>query len=113
MNNGAEPLHGAMLELTFPVVEGLEFAPRLYGPSGQSANLKEAYPEVRTGNDCIQVRASLGELVPGRKSRAFPVALRLAVDRSLVGQKIAVRYTLVADGLPAPVQGRLRMKFRA
>jgi hypothetical protein len=39
--------------------------------------------------------------------------LRLAVDRSLVGQKIALRYTLAAEGLLTPRQGRLRIKFRA
>jgi hypothetical protein len=75
--------------------------------------MKRAYPEVRLGKDCIRVRASLGELAPGSTSRAFPAALRLAVDRSLVGQKIALQYILDAEGLLAPRQGRLRIKFRA
>ncbi len=113
MNNCAEVLRSAILDLTFPVVAGLEFATQLCGPSGQSSNMKRAYPEVRQEKDCIRVRASLGDLAPGSTTRAFPAALRLAVDRSLVGQKIALRYILDAEGLLAPRQGRLRIKLRA
>jgi hypothetical protein len=113
MSNCDEALRSAVLEVTFPVVPGLEIATGPYRPSGPSAEVERGYPDVRREKDCIQVRATLGRLAPGSTLQAFRTPLRLAVDRSLVGQKIALRYTLAAEGLLPPRQGRLRIRFRA
>jgi hypothetical protein len=69
------------------------------------------YPEVRRTADCYRVRASLGRLHPGSLTRAFSTALRLSVDGNLIGQKIGIRYALVAEELETPQRGRVRVRF--
>jgi hypothetical protein len=112
LNGRAQALTGAAIEVTLPAVAGLAVASRLYPPPGETATEDRPYPEVRRGRDCFRVRCSLGELLPGHPSRVFATPLRVAVDRSLLGQKIAIRYSLVADDLESPRRGRLRVRFR-
>jgi hypothetical protein len=113
MNAGTDALSDAAIEITIPAVPGLAVATDLYLPAGESATAAAAYPDVRRKADCYLARSSLGELRPGRLINAFATPLRVAVDRRLVGQKVAVHYSLVAADLKSPCRGRLRLKFGA
>jgi hypothetical protein len=112
-NQSDEALPGAAFEATLPLAAGIAVASRLYSsPDGTSvAGDGNGYPEVRTERDCIRVRTSLGSLPRGAIVPAFGNALRLSIDPRLRGQKMAVRYTLVAQDLAEPLRGRLKVKF--
>lgn len=115
LNGSAYALSGAAIEITLPAVPGLSVASRLYPAAGEgpAADLGiPPYPDVRRAGDCFRVRSSLGELAVGITAPVFATPLRLAVDRNLVGQKVAIRYTLVAQGLEPPRRGRLRLRFQ-
>lgn len=110
MNGGDQPLRSVVLQLKLPAVPGLEIANsphRLSGP-GEA----DAAPEVSREKKSFRVRATLDELAGGSTSNAFRTPLRIAVDKALIGQKIAIHYSLGAEGLLAPTEGRLRIKFR-
>jgi hypothetical protein len=115
-NQSEEALPGAAFEATLPLAAGIAVASRLYswpdGDSGAGDGRGDGYPEVRTERDCIRVRASLGSLPAGAVVPAFENALRLSIDPRLRGQKMAVRYSLVAQRLDTPIRGRLKLKFR-
>jgi hypothetical protein len=111
MNAGTQALSGAAIEITIPAVPGLAVATSLHPPPGEAVRAGASYPEVRRSADCFRARSSLGELAPGRALSAFATPLRIAVDRSLIGQKIAMRYSLVAADLKSPCRGRLRLKL--
>ena len=111
-NCSAQALQGASLEFKLPVLKGLAVATRLYPGPGDVALDDPLYPEVHTGPDCIRVRYAMGEVAAGITAAVFATPLRLAVDRMLIGQKIAIYYSLAADGLEVPLRGRLRLRFR-
>lgn len=110
-NSYNEPLAGAAFEVTLPNVPGIRVVTRAAdadGPSGEGA-----YPSVRTQLDCVRARASLGIVPANGTVTAFRLPLLLAIDSGLQGRKMAVRYAMVAQNLPSPVWGRLKLKFRA
>jgi len=111
LNAGTQPLTGAAIEVAFPAMHGLVVATCLHPPPGEVAGADPPYPEVRRSADCFRARSQLGELAPGCLVSAFATPLRVAVDRSFIGQKVAVRYSLVAAELKSPCRGRLRLKF--
>ncbi len=112
LNARAETLAGVVIEFILPALAGLEVASRVYPRPGETIAAAQKYPEVHRDPDCFRIRSCLGVLSPGCVARAFATPLRLAVDRKLIGQKIAIRYSLVAQGLDPPRAGRLRVRFR-
>jgi hypothetical protein len=111
MNGRPETLRGAAIEITLPAVAGLMIATGVHSPPGDSSTGGVGYPEVRRSNGSFRIRCSLGDLAPGSLTRLLTTPLRMAVDQILIGQKIAIRFSLVADGLPSACRGRLRVRF--
>jgi hypothetical protein len=111
LNRSATPLAGAVLELLVPVVAGLDVVTVPCPAPGESPP-DEAYPEVRREPGRYRVRSVLGTLDPEIPIAAFATPLRLLADPGLDGQKIALRYTLTAEGLHPPREGRVRLRFR-
>jgi hypothetical protein len=110
-NRYHEPLTGAAFELNLPKVPGIRVATRRAGAdltSGQGA-----YPAVKTQLECVRARASLGIVPANSTAMAFGLPLVLVIDSALQGRKMAMRYAIVAQNLPSPVWGRLKLKFRA
>ncbi len=112
MNARSTALTDVLIEVALPAVPGLAVATRTHPAPGAAAVADEPYPEVIAGADAVRVRSSLARLAPGARSAAFPSPLRIAVDGSMAGRKIAIRYALTAAELAAPACGRLRARFR-
>ncbi len=110
-------LTGAAIEINLPRAAGFDVADGLYpNPKAPASGLELellGYPAVTKSDDTIRVRASLGDLPPGTRQAAFETPLRLAVGPQMKRQKVALRYTVVAQGLSHPCRGRLKLKFRA
>jgi hypothetical protein len=110
MNAGTQTLKNAVIEITLPDVPGLAVAPRLY-PAPGASTAGQGYPDVRNDAGSVRVRSVLGDLAPDSVKPVFATALRLRVERALLGHKIAVRYALAAENLSSAVAGRLRIKL--
>ena len=111
-----DTLSGTAIEINFPRAEGFDIADHLYTDPAASASKLElellGYPKVTKTASAIRVRASLGDLAAGSRQATFESPLRLAVGPEMRGQKVALRYTVVAHGLSHPCRGRLKLKFR-
>lgn len=117
VSNGCDhALEGAAIELSIPRTEDFDVAEHLVaGPAATASNLEKelaGYPQVHKKGNVITVRASLGDIPPGARLPVFECPLRLAVGPKMKGQKVAIRYALVAQGLGMPCRGRLKLKFR-
>jgi hypothetical protein len=114
-NNGSLPLKNAIFELSMPRLNEFDVADCLLSPEGQQRSKQELalldYPEVKKYSDAIRVRAELGDLSPDKEQAVFECPLRIAVGPEMHAKKIAIRYSLMAEGLQQPVQGRLKLKF--
>jgi len=115
-NQQSTPLDNAVIEISLPQVPGFEIADRLYSdPEGQQSAIESSlagYPDILKTADSATVRVFIGRLDPNTSTELFETPLRFRVGPQMRSMKVAVRYKLVANGLVAPLEGRLKLVFR-
>ncbi|NND53506.1 MAG: ATP-binding protein [Gammaproteobacteria bacterium] len=115
-NNGEEMLEQITVVLTLPVVEEFRVVDHLCPPPGSERSKHESdllgYPEVTYRESAVQVRQVIDSLPPGAECPLFETALRIALRPEIAGKKIALRYTLHAQGLSKPEEGALKLLLK-
>jgi Schlafen, AlbA_2 len=117
LNQGDEVIRGASLALVMPNHSDLHVAERLpkmrqeddfvaRTPSEQSE-----YPAVTSRDGSVQIAAKIGDVPPGEPIEVFAAPLLVCVGASLKGRRVGLQYSLFAQNLREPAQGRLRLLF--
>jgi len=114
-NQGEEPIRGASLTLVLPnhdvfhvatqlpkLPKGRKFIERL--PAEQAD-----YPAVSLRDDSIHVSVKLGDIEPGEPTDVFFTPLRVCVGDKLKGRRLGIQYSLFAQNLRSPANGKLRL----
>lgn len=115
LNQGEEALHDASLNLLLPRHDAFHVAERLPKllKSGQFVSRTPAeqadYPAVSLRGDSVQISVKLGDVEPGAPAQAFPVPLRICVGDALQGRRLGIQFTLFAQNLRSPANGKLRL----
>ena len=109
-NRSDDNLHDAVLELSVPRLRGTGIADRIYAEADNGLP-RDGYPTLVSGASEVRVRAELETLYAGLGISAFREPLRFWVRDEAVGRLLPIAYTLHADALAAPVEGRLEIEL--
>jgi hypothetical protein len=113
VNTGHEALENVNVLLILPWVEQFQVAQHLYGPPGKPLTVKESelrgYPLVKQYKSAVQVKQKLDFLEPDQILPVWEQELRIAVRAGMAGKKVAIRYSILADSLEHPIEGRLKL----
>jgi hypothetical protein len=116
VNTSQDALDNVRVVLALPSAESFRVADRLYGRPDKPVTKSESellgYPTVRHMPNQVQVTSTFDTLEPGVAKPLFEQALRISVRPELAGKKVALRYTLQANGMATAEEGRLKMTFR-
>jgi hypothetical protein len=69
------------------------------------------YPSVSMDDDSVQVSGKVGDIEPGEFVEVFGIPLRLCVGSGLGGKRFGMQYSLFAQNLRTPANGKLRLLF--
>ena len=115
-NNEDDAVENVSLVVDIPLLEQCRVADRLYNKESGGISIMESqlqgYPKVEFLQDSVRIRQEIPALEPGESIEAFELPIQLAVDPTLSGKKIAIRYVLQSDNLGGPVSDRLKIGFR-
>lgn len=116
-NQGEEPIRDASLSLVMPTHDAFHVAtelpkvPRDGGFAERTASEKSGYPAVTLADDAVKIVRKLGDVPPGEPVAVFDQPLRICVGSDLMGRRIGIQYSLIAQNLRAPAKGKLRLLF--
>jgi hypothetical protein len=117
LNQGKEELRDASLTLVMPnhnafhVATQLPRVPRDEKFIERTPSEQSGYPAVSLRDDSIHASAKLGDIEPGEPMEVFDLPLRICVGDDLRGRRLGIQYSLFAQNLRAPAQGKLRLLF--
>ena len=117
LNQGKEELRDASLTLMMPnhnafhVATQLPRVPRDEKFIERTPSEQSGYPAVSLRDDSIHASAKLGDIEPGEPMEVFDLPLRICVGDDLRGRRLGIQYSLFAQNLRAPAQGKLRLLF--
>lgn len=117
LNQGNEALVDASLKIVMPnhsafhVATELPRIPRDDRFIERTPNEQAGYPDVALHDDSIHAAAKLGDIEPGEPTEVFDLPLRICVADALQGRRIGMQYSLFAQNLRTPAQGKLRLLF--
>lgn len=116
-NQGDETIRDASLSIVMPnhaefyVARNLPKIPSNNKYVERSPGEQAEYPSVSMADDSVQISGKLGDIPPGEFVDVFNVPLRLCVGSSLRGKRFGMQYSLFAQNLRTPAQGKLRLLF--
>jgi len=117
LNQGKEELRDASLTLVMPnhnafhVATQLPRIPRDDKLIERTPSEQTGYPAVSLRDGSIQASVKLGDIGPGEPIEVFDLPLRVSVGNDLKGRRLGIQYSLFAQNLRAPAQGKLRLLF--
>jgi hypothetical protein len=117
LNQGNEALRDASLTLVMPnhnafhVATQLPRIPRDEKFIERTPNEQSGYPAVSLRDDSIHASVKLGDIEPGEPIEVFDLPLRICVGDDLRGRRLGIQYSLFAQNLRKPAQGKLRLLF--
>jgi hypothetical protein len=106
-NDSESSLHGAVLEVTVPRVEGTGLAERVFDEDKITSRASSGYPAITPGKHTVSIRAELGTLYAGRSVRAFVEPARFWARPAAAGKAVPLDFELGAEELEAPIRGSL------
>ena len=113
VNTGHVPLENVSVLLNVPWADQFRTADRLYGPRSKPVSAKESelmgYPRVKRYQSAVQIKQEIPRLEPDEANCLYEQALRISVKPELAGKKVAIRYSVLADGFDRPEEGRLKL----
>ncbi len=113
VNTGHTALEDVSVLMILPWAEQFRTAEHLYGPPGKSHTAKESellgYPRVKHYKSAVQIKQEIARLEPDQVVPVFEQAIRISVKPELAGKKVAIRYSIHANGFERPEEGRLKL----
>jgi len=117
LNQGKEELRDASLTLVMPnhnafhVATQLPRIPRDDKFIERTPSEQSGYPGVSLRDGSIQASVKLGDIEPGEPVEVFDLPLRICVGNDLKGRRLGIQYSVFAQNLRTPAQGKLRLLF--
>lgn len=114
-NQGDEPVQDASLTLLMPNHDAFHVATQLPKTPKDDHYISRTpaeqadYPSVTLRDDSIQISVKLDDIPPGEPINIFTLPLRLCVGKALKGRRLGIQYTLFAQNLRSPAEGKLRL----
>lgn len=114
-NQGDEAVQDASLTLLMPNHDAFHVATQLPKIPKDSEYVSRTpaeqgdYPSVNLRDDSIQISVKLDSIPPGEPINVFTLPLRLCAGDELKGRRMGIQYTLFAQNLREPAQGKLRL----